>query len=196
MTQQAAGMPAQPAKAAISDKDPAGGTGLVGMPDARRHEPAAEALAGGGMFATPDGNWICEGTREFFFALGDPDPDYDASLFAVKNLGFIGVRVFPKLLVEIALHPRNVTSAALFSVLQRLPLIQSDLIRISYLKERWLSETTSSLAQTICRLSEICAQEGLVEVIPRACKLDTDDLARSLMRGEASDLLQPQCLLQ
>jgi hypothetical protein len=123
--------------------------------------PTTEAPADGVLFVTPDGAWVRERSRDFFLALGDADPDYDASLFAVKNLGFIGVRVSPKSLVDIKLHPRNVTSAALILVQQLLPSIQSNLFRISYLKENWVSETTSSAAKMVCRLSEICAMEGV-----------------------------------
>jgi hypothetical protein len=41
------------------------------------------------MLITPDGGWVSPDSAEFYTALGDPDPDYDAINFAVKNLGFI-----------------------------------------------------------------------------------------------------------
>jgi hypothetical protein len=134
---------------------------LADMLDITGDNPTTEAPADGVLFVTPDGAWVRERSREFFVALGDTDPDYDASLFAVKNLGFIVVRVSPRSLVDIKLHPRNVTAATLLSIQHLLPSIQSDLFRISYLKENWVSETASSAAKTICRLSEICAVEGV-----------------------------------
>jgi hypothetical protein len=44
------------------------------------------------VLVTPAGDWVREGSREFLALLGDPDPDYDAAMFAVRNLGFIAVR--------------------------------------------------------------------------------------------------------
>ena len=37
------------------------------------------------MLATPDGKWVFPNSAEFFAALGDSDPDYDAIAFAVKE---------------------------------------------------------------------------------------------------------------
>jgi len=141
------------------------------MLEVRRDTPTANALAGGGMLVTPDGTWVHEESSDFFIALGDTDPDYDASLFAVKNLGFIAVRIESKSLVDIMLHPRNVASTALLSLQHRLPSIQSEMFRISYLKDVWLSETTSLSTRAICRLSEICALEGVVGVTLEAPRL-------------------------
>jgi hypothetical protein len=144
-----------------SDREPDGASALGDVLDITDNSPKTEAPADGVLFVTPDGGWVRERSREFFVALGDPDPDYDASLFAVKNLGFIVIRVSPEPLVEIKLHPRNVTSAALASIRHLLLSVRSDLFRFSYLKEDWVSETAHSAAQTICRLSEICALEGV-----------------------------------
>ena len=41
------------------------------------------------MLVTSDGRWVLEDSAELAAELGDPKPDYDAALFAVKNLGFI-----------------------------------------------------------------------------------------------------------
>jgi hypothetical protein len=149
------------ARSGTSDREPVGASALGEALDTTGNSPTTEALADGVLLVTPDGGWVRERSREFFVALGDSDPDYDASLFAVKNLGFIVIRVSPESLVEIRLHPRNVSSAALASIQHLLPSVQSDLFRISYLKEGWISETAPSAAQTICRLSEICALEGV-----------------------------------
>ena len=37
------------------------------------------------MLVTPNGQWVLAGSDEFLAALGDPDPDYDATSFAVKK---------------------------------------------------------------------------------------------------------------
>jgi hypothetical protein len=127
---------------------------MLDVPD----DSPTEAPADGGLFVTPDGAWVAERSKEFFAALGDPDPDYDAALFAVKNLGFVAVRV-SRSVVDIKLHPRNITSAALTSIQQLLPLIAVDFFQITYLTEEWTAETVSSAAKTICRLSEICVSK-------------------------------------
>jgi hypothetical protein len=126
---------------------------------ANRGSADTAALLGGGFFVAPDGAWLREGSDEFFVALGDPDPDYDAPLFAIKNLGFIVVRVVAGPLVNITLHPRNVASAALRSLQQWQLLFQFSSVKLSYLKDRWISEILTTRAQVICRLFEISALE-------------------------------------
>ena len=44
------------------------------------------------ILITPEGQWVLPDTPEFYEALGDPNPDYDAIGFAVKNLGFISFK--------------------------------------------------------------------------------------------------------
>ena len=72
------------------------------------------------MLVTSDGRWVLEDSAEFLAALGDPDPDYDAALFAVKNLGFVRLQLFADSLIEIELHPHNVELAALLAVQQQI----------------------------------------------------------------------------
>ena len=35
------------------------------------------------ILITPDGKWVLPDTPDFYAALGDPNPDYDAVAFAV-----------------------------------------------------------------------------------------------------------------
>ena len=77
------------------------------------------------ILVSPEGRWVLPGTSEFFAALGDPDPDYDAVSFAVRNLGFIKFEVIRQSIVEIELHPRNVELPALLAVQQQLLVIGS-----------------------------------------------------------------------
>ena len=72
------------------------------------------------LLVSPEGQWVLPGTSDFFAALGDPDPDYDAVAFAVRNLGFIKFEVIRQSVVEIELHPRNVELPALLAVQQQL----------------------------------------------------------------------------
>ena len=144
----------------LSETDPVGTAALADVLEITGNNQTTKTAADGVLFVTPDGAWVRERSREFLIALGDSDADYDASLFAVKNLGFIAVDISAKSFVEIKLHPRNITSEALSSIQRWLPSLKPVLFRINYLKGNWISETASSAAETICRLSELCAQEG------------------------------------
>jgi hypothetical protein len=147
-------------EASASKMDRAGTIEFVDRVDVRHHEPRTEGPIGRVIFVTDDGNWVGDGSDEFHCALGDPNPDYNAPLFAIKNLGFISVRICGDFLVDITLHPRNVALQALRSLEDILPSIQSHLFRITYLKDAWSSEIAPSVARTICRLSELCAIDG------------------------------------
>jgi hypothetical protein len=109
------------------------------------------------MMFTPDGDWLPADSERFLAALGDPEPDYDATSFAVRNLGFIRFEVFDQSLIEIELHPRNVQLPALLAVQQQLLSAPHRLFRIRYLEEAWHSEISASAKHTINRLSELCA---------------------------------------
>ena len=109
------------------------------------------------MLVTPDGQWVIEDSAEFLAALGDADPDYDAALFAVKNLGFIKFQILDDSVIEIDLHPRNVQLPTLLAVQQQLLSSRAKLFRIKYFETSWLSEITSSSERAISRLAELCA---------------------------------------
>jgi hypothetical protein len=109
------------------------------------------------MLVTSEGQWLLEDSTEFRAALGDPNPDYDATLFAVKNLGFIKFQILDGSIVEIELHPRNVQLPALLAVQQQLVSAEVRLFRIKYFDTVWRSEILTAAEPTICRLSELCA---------------------------------------
>lgn len=109
------------------------------------------------MLVTSDGQWMLEDSAEFLAALGDPNPDYDAALFAVKNLGFIKFQVLDGSIVEIELHPRTVELPALLAVQQQLLSSQVRLFRIKYFDTAWHSEIMTASEPAISRLSELCA---------------------------------------
>src|ERR1051325_11415432 len=68
------------------------------------------------LLITATGDWVREDSREFRAVLGDPDPDYDAAMYAVRNLGFIAVRRHETML-DVILHPRNAEPAAVDAVM-------------------------------------------------------------------------------
>src|SRR5215469_841611 len=111
------------------------------------------------MLVTSDGRWVLEDSAELAAELGDPKPDYDAALFAMKNLGLIRFQVFDGSIVEIELHPRNVQLPALLAVQQQLLSSVVKLFRLKYLDTAWRSEIMTSPEAAVTRLSELCAQE-------------------------------------
>jgi hypothetical protein len=108
------------------------------------------------MIATRDGRWVLGDSAEFLAALGDPEPDYDAASFAVKNLGFIKFEMLDNSLIEIELHPQHVELPALLAVQQQVLSSRVSLFRIRYFDTSWRSEITSSAERAVARLSELC----------------------------------------
>jgi hypothetical protein len=129
------------------------------------------------MFITADGEWLSPGTPEFLDALGDPDPDYDAAAFAVRNLGFIKFQIIERSIIEIELHPRNVGLAALLVAQQQLMSSTVRLFRVKYFETEWHSEISSSAEQTITRLSELCAPVFSPPTLDRF-QVEPQDLSR------------------
>jgi hypothetical protein len=113
------------------------------------------------MLITPDGEWVQENSSEFLAALGDPDPDYDAVSFAVKNQGFVKFQILDQSVVEIELHPYAVELPALLAVQQQLLTSKVKLFRIRYFESSWLSEIFPSAELVVTRLSELCAPKFL-----------------------------------
>src|SRR5215469_11163078 len=96
------------------------------------------------MLVTAEGHWVLEDSAEFHAALDDPEPDYDASMFAVKNLGFVKFQILDNSIIEIDLHPQNVELPALLALQQQLLSSQIKLFRIKYFETSWKSEILCS----------------------------------------------------
>jgi len=109
------------------------------------------------MLVTAEGKWVLPDSDEFHAALGDPEPDYDAVGFAVRNLGFVKFQVLDRLVTEIELCPRNIDLRALLAVETLLCEAGTNLFRIRYLADEWQSEISASAEHTLVRLRELCA---------------------------------------
>jgi len=109
------------------------------------------------MLVTAEGKWVLPDSEEFLAALGDPNPDYDAVGFAVRNLGFVKFQVLDRLVTEIELCPRNVDLRALLAVERLLCEAGTNLFRVRYLADEWHSEISASAEHTLARLRELCA---------------------------------------
>jgi hypothetical protein len=109
------------------------------------------------MLVTAEGNWVLPDSEEFLAALGDPQPDYYAVGFAVRNLGFVKFQVLDRLVTEIELCPRNVDLRAMLAVERLLIEAGTNLFRIRWLADDWQSEISASAKHTLVRLRELCA---------------------------------------
>ncbi len=138
------------------------------------------------MLVTPDGEWVSPNTPEFFAALGDSNPDYDAVAFAVKNLGFIKFQVIQRSIVEIELHPHNVELRTLLAVQQQLLSSEVRLFRIKYFDTTWKSEISSTIDGTISRLSELCVP-AFTPALTERFLVEPQDFS-TLFEGEPSQL--------
>jgi hypothetical protein len=139
----------------------------AGCDRAGDREAVETVVQGVTMLVTADGNWVFEDSPEFLAALGDPDPDYDATQFAVKNFGFIKFEMLGKSVIEITLHPHNVALPALLAVQEQIQSSRITLFRIKYFDTDWRSEIFPAAERVIERLSELCAP---VFVPPRSDK--------------------------
>jgi hypothetical protein len=140
------------------------------------------------MLATADGGWLLPNTPEFFEALGDPDPDYDAVAFAIKNLGFVKFQIVGHSIGEIELHPRNVELRALLATQQEILASQCHLFRIKYFDTAWHSEISSSPENVIGRLSELCTKPAPAPFADRYV-VEAQDFSRVF--DEESNWLRP-----
>src|SRR5215218_9325667 len=111
------------------------------------------------LLVTPTGDWMLEGSRGFRAALGDPDPDYDAAMFAVRNLGFVAVRRHEAML-EVILHPRSVEPGAVDATVTMLGSSTAKLFRITYLADRWRHETVIAAREAAARIVELCPPDS------------------------------------
>ena len=135
------------------------------------------------MLVNANGQWVFPGSDEFLEALGDPDPDYDAEAFAVKNQGFIKFSIIERTMIEIELHPRNTTLPALLAIQHQLQSSNVELFRIRYFDSSWHSEITSSAERAMARLRQL-ASPAFVPPIRRRFIVEPRDYGRLLLEEE------------
>lgn len=140
------------------------------------------------MLVTSDAQWVIPETPEFYEALGDPDPDYDSTAFAVKNLGFIKFQVVGNSIIEIELHARNVELPALLAVQQEILRSKVGLFRLKFFDSEWRSEISSSPEHIISRLSELCAPLFTSPMTERFVVQPQD---MSTLYGDEDNVLRP-----
>jgi hypothetical protein len=140
------------------------------------------------FLVSPIAEWLADGSDELHSAIGYTEPDFDASGFAVKNLGFIRVLVIGENLVEVTLHPRNAESAAVASVSSRLRDTRAVLYRLRYLTTHWQSEVFSNAQQLINRMLLLCSP---AVVMPRDKRYSVEPLDYMSLFMDPTNRLRP-----
>jgi hypothetical protein len=140
------------------------------------------------MLVTPDAQWLLPDSPEFFEALDDPSPDYDAVAFAIKNLGFIKFHLLERSIVEIELHPRIVELPALLAVQQAVLRSEVGLFRLKFFDTAWQSEISSSPEHIIARLSDLCSP---LFTPPTTDRFDVQPQDMSTLFGDDQNVLRP-----
>jgi hypothetical protein len=126
---------------------------------------------------SPEGSWLSTGSLEAERAIGYEDPDFDATLFAVKNQGFVQVSFDTPASVRIRLHPTTIARGALVSLLQRFSTFGTAAITVSHLTDHWIAEAFDTPAAAYDRITELCS--STLAPVPRNEKYvaDEQDLA-------------------
>ena len=120
-----------------------------------RQVRVAELMQNETFLVSPEGRWLPEGSQEFLREVGDLDPDYDAAMFAVKNLGFIKVEIITELVVSITLHPSNVDLNSLIAVNHVLSKSTARAFCIRFLTTRWEREILPNAERAFERLHDL-----------------------------------------
>jgi hypothetical protein len=112
------------------------------------------------MLATAEGQWIGADSRELLAYLGDPNPDFDAAAFAVRNLGFVRYDSFPGKFAQITLFPKRVSPLALAAAQERVASGETSIVfRVDYLDHEtktWRQELAMNAREAVGRLNRLC----------------------------------------
>lgn len=111
-----------------------------------------------------NGDWLSDAGSDLHEMIGDPQPDFDAGEFAVRNLGCIKVETVGGTLVEIGVHPANVRPGALRAVAEWVAASGYPIYKLRHLAAlRWESEVVTNAEQAARRLIELCSPVPSIE---------------------------------
>jgi hypothetical protein len=120
-----------------------------------------------GLLVGSHGCVMTEDSPEFLVSvLADPTPDYDAPLFAVKNLGFVLFRRYAELL-EITVRPETVAPRAVIAAIANIASSSARLFRIKHLKGDWQIELTVGAREASARLLQLCHRADVESCLSR-----------------------------
>src|SRR5690242_4049494 len=112
--------------------------------------------SGTGWLMGADGCVMAADSPDFLVSvLADPEPDYDAPLFAVKNLGFVLFRRYAELL-EITVRPAAVEPRAVISSLANIASSNAEIFRIKHLQADWHVEHAAQPREASAKFLQLC----------------------------------------
>lgn len=105
---------------------------------------------------SPEGTVLAPGTEAFFERIGYANPDFDASDYVVRNLGFVSVTRRSRDRMTIRLRPSLVSRKALdacLKILMNQDFAQGEIQRY---EEDWISEIWPNDPALLHRLADLC----------------------------------------
>ena len=109
------------------------------------------------VLVTPD-RCVREESRAFGALIGEHAPDWDATRFAVVNLGFLVLRRDGSRL-DIIVHPRTADAAAVDAALTMAGISGAAVFTIAWLgPSAWQWENFTSAREACARLMEVCSR--------------------------------------
>lgn len=105
---------------------------------------------------SPEGTVLAPGTEAFFERIGYANPDFDASDYVVRNLGFISVSRRSRDRMTVRLRPSLVTQSALDACLKILTNQDFAQGEIQRFEDDWVSEIWPNDPALLHRLVDLC----------------------------------------
>lgn len=145
----------------------------------RRSKPPMDFLI------TAEGDWLESGSKEVEIRVGYDDPDFDLTLFAVKNLGFIQVTWTTPTSVRVRFHPDQVAPGALSGLKSRRDTFGNARVEISWLTRSWQTRSFPDARQAIEHVDALASAVKITN-----CRYQATPLDPSALDGEQSHPLK------
>ncbi|HKK31850.1 MAG TPA: hypothetical protein VKA18_15805, partial [Alphaproteobacteria bacterium] len=112
---------------------------------------------------SPEGSVLTPGTDAFFERIGYANPDFDASDYVVRNLGFVSIARRSRDRMTIRLRPSLVSPNALDSALRILVSQRFAQGEIQRYERDWVSELWPNDPALLHRLVDLCEKAQQVQ---------------------------------
>lgn len=136
---------------------------------------------------SPEGTVLAPGTEAFFERIGYANPDFDASDYVVRNLGFVSVSRRSRDRMTIRLRPSLVSQSALDACLKILMNQDFSQGEIQRFDDDWVSEIWPNDPALLHRLVDLCEKANRTHE-PR---FGARPLDLSKIGGDSSNPLKP-----
>jgi hypothetical protein len=122
---------------------------------------------------SPEETVLAPGTEVFFERIGYANPDFDASDYVVRNLGFISISRRSRDRLTMRLRPSLVNQSAL-KILIKQDFVQGEILRF---EDDWVSEIWPNDPALLYRLVDLCEKASAIKEPQFGAKpLDIDQI--------------------